>query len=77
MSSGGISSSASAPSAVQAKERSKNPGPQQPARLTMPWNRPRPTSAGDGESLPEWKLNCLCADQTILSPTMRGGLAWF
>ncbi|KAL0924074.1 hypothetical protein M5K25_004879 [Dendrobium thyrsiflorum] len=81
MSSGGISSAASAAATLQTKDRANHPSPQQPARFLMPWNRPRTAATGDGDALPEWKLHCLCAEQSLLSPTIRGGLhisgGWF
>ncbi|KAL0924078.1 hypothetical protein M5K25_004883 [Dendrobium thyrsiflorum] len=52
------------------KERASHPSPQQPARFLMPWNRPRTAAAG-GDALPEWKLHCLYAEQSLLSPTIR------
>ncbi|KAK8969904.1 hypothetical protein KSP40_PGU017370 [Platanthera guangdongensis] len=84
MSTGGVASAAAssaASAAVQSKEGSGHPSSQKPAGFGMLWNRPRNTLASDGDSLPEWKLNCLCSEQGLLSPTVKGGVhiggGWF
>ncbi|KAG0484563.1 hypothetical protein HPP92_008483 [Vanilla planifolia] len=75
MNSGSVPSASS--TAVQGgKDRAGRPGQQQPVGITMPWNRPK--IIGDGESLPEWKIHCLCSEQSLLSPRgvhIAGG--WF
>ncbi|KAG0465426.1 hypothetical protein HPP92_019590 [Vanilla planifolia] len=51
------------------------------SQLTTPRSSGTVATAGNRETLPEWKLHCLCSEQSLLSPTIRGGLqgggSWF